>query len=173
MTAVPLQVAFRDVRADALALSFEPQPAAALGVATVTAGCWRVELRVLGASHQVLADHDDLRLTETVACGVPGQVPLPPAASLHHGQVTQRFSSRVRQLRPAALEATARRLVTLLEPDPAAIVAVFPGSPSAVTAARVVGADGGARWRTWHCYPETGELATTGGEVTGCPCRSR
>lgn len=173
MTAVPLKVAFRDVRADALALSFDPQPGPALGVATVTAGCWQVQLRVLGASHQVLAAHEGLAVSETVACGVAGRVPLPPTASVSRGPVTQRFSSRVRRLNPAALEATARRLVTLLGPDPAAIVAVFPGSPAAVTAARVVAAGGGARWRTWHCYPETGELATTAGEVTGCPCHSR
>jgi hypothetical protein len=104
-----------------------------------------LELRLLGASHQVVAGH----LVETVAC-LPGRAPhLPPAVD----NLGYRFSSAVEPLDRAVTAALWRDLAA----DPRALVGVFPGDPDAVTALR---ADGRG-WQTWHAYPQTGELVVT------------
>lgn len=111
-----------------------------------------VELRLLGASHQVVwPAPDGTRRVETVAC-LPGHPPHLP------GEVTDphtgyQFSCTVRRPgRPVIAQ-----LTQSLADDPYALVGLFPGDPHAVTALRLHA--GG--WRTWHAYPQTGELVTT------------
>jgi hypothetical protein len=106
-----------------------------------------IELRLLGASHQVVwTTVDGERCVETVAC-VPGQDPHLPSTMDRHGYA---FASTVESLDRAPLW---RELAA----DPHALVGVFPGDPNAVTALRAEERG----WRTWHAYPQTGELVTT------------
>ncbi|MDQ7903828.1 DUF2617 family protein [Phytohabitans sp. ZYX-F-186] len=106
-----------------------------------------LELRLLGASHQVLwTTVDGERSVETVAC-LPGRDPHLPSAMDSPGY---RFESTVGQL-------PAEPLWRELAADPRALVGVFPGDPNAVTALRAQERG----WCTWHAYPQTGELVTT------------
>lgn len=106
-----------------------------------------LELRLLGASHQVVCTTvEGTRLVETVAC-LPGHDPhLPPTVD----GIGYRFESAVEPLDAAP---SWRELAA----DPRALVGVFPGDPNAVTA--LLAEERG--WRTWHAYPQTGELVTT------------
>ncbi|MDG4787358.1 DUF2617 family protein [Micromonospora sp. WMMD1102] len=126
----------------------------------------RLQLRLLGASHQVVLDGPDGGLIETVAC-LPGRRPELPA-TLADPATGYRFTARVRQLSPARLSECAARLRRDLAGDPYALVGVFPGGPDAITALRV-GRPGGRDaagtgrigWRTWHAYPGSGEVVET------------
>jgi len=119
-----------------------------------------LRLRLLGASHQiVLAD----RCVETVAC-LPGRPPSLPAAVEDGGY---RFAAAVHRLDRAAMARVVARLRERLAGDPQALIGVFPGDRDAVTALRARSAAGSTRWRTWHAYPQTGELVVTRTEVIG------
>ncbi|BCB77596.1 DUF2617 family protein [Phytohabitans flavus] len=107
-----------------------------------------LELRLLGASHQVVwTAAGGARCVETVAC-LPGREPHLPSTLDSAGY---RFESTVEEIDAASA------LWAELAADPQALVGVFPGDPNAVTALR---ADPQG-WRTWHAYPQTGELVTT------------
>jgi hypothetical protein len=153
---VRLEAPYADTTAGDLsfALGLPEQPA--LHVLEIPAAGLR--LRLLGASHQVvLAD----RCVETVAC-LPGRPPSLPAAVEDAGY---RFAATVHRLEPAALSQAVARLRERLAGDPYALVGVFPGDRDAVTALHArVGRDS-AGWRTWHAYPQTGELVITRTEV--------
>ncbi|WP_018353596.1 DUF2617 family protein [Longispora albida] len=112
---------------------------------------YRLELRLLGASHQAILEWDRPGgpLVETVAC-LPGD-PAPLPGRFAEGRYT--FASEVRALDPARLG----RLKT----RPGALVGIFPGSPDALTALAAEASGGLLRWRTWHAYPQSGELAVT------------
>jgi hypothetical protein len=173
MTAVRLAVPFRDARAADLMLSFDTRPADALEQCEVRVDGWDLRLRILGASHQVQISHGGLQFGETVACDPGGRSSgraLPSVARRRHGELTQTFTSRVRPLSAAALTSLATRLTAVLRDDPVGLVAVFPGSPAALTALRVHTGGGCVGWRTWHLYPGTGELVSTDGAVLGCTC---
>jgi hypothetical protein len=117
-----------------------------------------VQLRLLGASHQVVLAG---RCIETVAC-LPGRPPSLPGAVEQDGY---RFTAEVRHLDPPAMSAEVARLRARLSGDPYALVGVFPGSPEAVTALHAEVARGRTGWHTWHAYPQTGELVVTRTEV--------
>jgi hypothetical protein len=129
----------------------------------------RLRLCLLGASHQVVLDHPDRdSLIETVAC-LPGRRPELPATMADPG-TGYRFTARLRRLDPDAMAARTSALRRDLAADPYALIGVFPGGPEAITALRVdrhPQADAPAqvrralRWRTWHAYPQTGELVET------------
>lgn len=152
---VTVEAPFVDVRGDTLrwALGLAARPA--LAVREVPVGDGRtLELRVLGASHQVLLRRGrQLLLSETVACDLAGAETLP-------GRVDRpgyRFGSVVE--RPAGFAGAVSRLVGRLAGQDRAIVAEFPGLPHAVTA--LAARTDGLGWETWHCYPQTGELVRT------------
>jgi hypothetical protein len=146
---VELELPFVDARASDLALTLGEPAAPALQVLAATVNGIEVELRVLGCSHQVLAQD----LSETVACRPGAEGDLPALAE----DGPYRFKARVEPL-------TATRAATLLagmRDDPNALVAVFPGPKDAFTGMRVYPVPGGAGWVTWHAYPQTGELVCT------------
>lgn len=119
-------------------------------------------LRLLGASHQVvLAD----RCVETVAC-LPGQPASLPTAVSDGGY---RFTASVRRLDPAGMSREVARLRAGLAGDPYALIGVFPGGPDAVTGLRAEFEAGVVGWRTWHAYPQTGELVCTRTTVSTDP----
>jgi hypothetical protein len=158
-----LDVPFLDAAADQLVwrLGAPPRPAlAALQVSRLDGLV--LDVRLLGASHQVLVRRagpgDDGRVacSELVACeaAVPGD--LPAAARRQVDRLDYRFVSSVQQVEQAELADLAGALRARAT-RPSMLVGSFPGSPHAVTAVEVL--DTG--WRTWHLYPQAGEVVLT------------
>lgn len=156
------ETSFADTRAADLALSLEVVELDVLASLRLAVPGGSLELRVLGASHQVVLEADDAATWETLACGVDGDLPAERATAVAHRR--HRFTSSVRLgVDPAPLAA---RLLADLEPHPDALVVAFPGSPHALTAVRAF--DLGPRrcaWASWHLYPEAGEVVTTRSQV--------
>jgi Protein of unknown function DUF2617 len=157
-----VDVPFTDTRADALAFALDLPPLEPLAALTVERFEAPVELRLLGASHQVIAGP----LSETVAC-LPGRRdPLPDRCARALPGWSYTFAAVVTA---HGGEAAFRRSVETLRDRLAdradALVATFPGSPHAVTAVEV-----GPRtlaWRTWHAYPQTREIVMTRSRLVG------
>lgn len=158
------------------ALGLDSLPAQAEIV--VRQGALSVALKVLGASHQVelrRAGEDgtaaELVLTETVAClvGEPAGLPEVTTRPVPGGQYT--FESAVLTYQPAQFAAVVADLRDRLEGEESSLVGVFGDQSEAVTALRAVpptrdgGRDRGTGWRSWHAYPQTGEIVLTRSEV--------
>jgi hypothetical protein len=123
-----------------------------------------LRLRLLGASHQVALSGATTELVETVAC-LPGRAPALPPTVREQG-TGYRFDATVLRLRPEEISARVAVLRRDLADDPYALVGVFPGSPDAVTALQVHVDGPEVGWRTWHAYPQAGELVETETVVT-------
>ncbi|WP_017595441.1 DUF2617 family protein [Nocardiopsis potens] len=167
--AVAVDVPFTDTRAADLSWSLEHAGLPALARTRARIAGYRVELRVLGASHQVAvaaAGTGAALLTETVAClADPGREarPLPESARRElPGRLGYRFRSTVERHGADALTERVAALIAAAEAHPASVAASFPGDPAAVTAL-AAGSPGPGRlhWTTWHSYPQSGELVRT------------
>ncbi|MGW0602647.1 DUF2617 family protein [Streptomyces sp. NPDC002644] len=156
-----LQTSYSDTRASDLAwaLGREPQPAlATLGLRFTDVS---LELRLLGASHQVIVEREDGSCSETVAC-IPGSsTPLPLGVAKRVGGWDYQFAARVEVLSPVAFAGRAQELIALVSDHPNGLVGVFPGSPHAFTALLAQRTQGETVWRTWHAYPQDGQLVAT------------
>lgn len=156
----PLAVPFVDARASALSWWLgddAPDPLARLVLRGATGS---LELRLLGASHHVVATAGDARCPEVVACGArDGALPA------HHdgavGDARYCFASTTTSYAPPALARVARDLRRRCSTDPAALVGVFPGSPDALTVLTGSELARGWAWRSWHVYPGAGEVVRT------------
>lgn len=155
-----IETRFADSRAADLSLAYGLRPLPALGTHQVTLGGMTLELRVLGASHQVVLGS----FSETVACLPDHPGALPAEESRVVGDYTVRFSASCD--RPADFAATVSRIVADCAADPHSLVAEFPGSPLAVTALSARAVAGGVGWETWHAYPQAGELVWTSSVVS-------
>lgn len=158
-----LNTPFVDTRADELVWTLARPELPALLTRTHELGGCRVTLRVLGASHQVVLDTGSTPLTETVAClsGLAGDLPERARRDVT-GLASYTFASSVAVLPPDAFTERVERIRGAVDRDPRGLVAAFPGTPDAVTALLPEAAGPrGVRWRTWHAYPQTGELVTT------------
>ncbi|GAA2509729.1 DUF2617 family protein [Pilimelia columellifera] len=155
---VSVQTAYADTSADKLSFALDEPLADALHVLDLpTVG---LQLRLLGASHQVALP--DGRI-ETVAC-LPGRPSRLPERAEAPGY---RFVARVRLLSAGELSVEVAQLRRTLVSDPNALLGEFPGHPDAITAIQVEPLAGGPlRWRTWHAYPQSGELVTTATEAS-------
>jgi hypothetical protein len=151
---------FADSRAADLSLAYGLRPLPALGTHRVTLGGMTLELRVLGASHQVLLGD----WSETVACLPDRPGALPAREERTVGDYAVRFTASCD--RPVDFASAVTRVVAECETDPHSLVAEFPGSPLAVTALSAREADGGVCWQTWHAYPQVGELVWTSSVVS-------
>ncbi|MFI0371299.1 DUF2617 family protein [Actinomadura sp. 1N219] len=126
-----LDTPYADARADALSFALGLPPLDALAVLPVERAGLTVELRLLGASHQVIAGP----LSETVAC-LPGAAePLPGRASTDVPGWTYEFAATTAALSDGtafcrAVEAVCARLADRGD----ALTGDFPGSRHAVTA---------------------------------------
>ena len=161
-----LDTPYADARADALSFALGLPPLDALAVLPVQCGGLSVELRLLGASHQVIAGP----LSETVAC-LPGDAdPLPGRASSSVPGYAYEFAATTAAHSDGtafarAVEAVCARLADRDD----ALTGDFPGSRHAVTALAMEGlaVEGliregtGIGWRTWHAYPQTREIVMT------------
>lgn len=157
---------FADSRTADLSLAYGLVPLPALGTHQVALPGGRVELRLLGASHQVVLDIDGVDWSETVAC-LPGRTGgLPAHDTVDRGPLRSSFTARCLRLEPPRLATYVRAVVRHCEGHPRALMGTFPGSPLAITAVWVVDRDRGTvSWRTWHAYPRTGELVRTASVV--------
>lgn len=156
-----LDTPYADARADALSFALGLPPMDALAVLPVERAGLTVELRLLGASHQVIAGP----LSETVAC-LPGEAePLPgradatvPGWAYEFAATTAAHSDDTAFAR--AVEAVCARLADRGD----ALTGDFPGSRHAVTALALEEPppdEAGIGWRTWHAYPQTREIVMT------------
>lgn len=161
-----LLVPYRDTAADDLVWRLDEPRLAALATLELVVPGGRVELRLLGSSHQVIFTAGDTVISEVVACGLNAQaqpVALPAAAERALDHWDYRFRCSTHRLTAVPFGYRVERLVARLADHPSAIVGRFPGSPHAVTAllAGATGPREGVRWRTWHAYPGDGRLVAT------------
>ncbi|MFC6878381.1 MULTISPECIES: DUF2617 family protein [Actinomadura] len=176
----PLDTPYADSRADALSFALGLPPLDALAVLPVERGGLAVELRLLGASHQVIArplganaspgpsagaaGAAAAELSETVAClpsGTAGE-PLPSRAArtLAGGWAYEFAAATERHSGDASFGRAVDGLRSALAGrDDDALAGTFPGSPHAVTALALDAS--GTGWRTWHSYPQTREIVMT------------
>lgn len=159
----PLSVPYRDVRASELSWSLEAPDQPPLHSGRHPVGPLDVEVRILGASHQILvrtADPDLLVCRETVACRQADPGPLPMAMERELGEgYHYEVRCEVRQVDPGRFASWAAALRDYAGALPEATIAVFPAIPDAVTAVVVEPLPSrlrGVLWRTWHTYPHTG-----------------
>jgi hypothetical protein len=161
-----LNTAYTDTRAGDLAWVLGKAALPALAVLGLEVGDGRalraqVELRLLGASHQVLVDAGPGECSETVACLPGSQAPLPYGVARRVGAWEYEFGARIEALSRRAFEARAQELLALVADHPMGLAGTFPGDPHAFTAMLVQCAEGSVRWRTWHAYPQEGRLVAT------------
>ena len=155
-----LAVPFVDTRASALSWWLGDDAPPALATLVLTGAAGTLELRLLGASHHVVASAGGARCPEVVACG-PSAGGLP---GRHDGEVAgarYRFRSTTTTYAPPALARVARRLRRRAEGAEDALVGVFPGSPHALTALTGRELARGWAWSSWHVYPSAGEVVRT------------
>lgn len=162
-----LRVPYRDTAADDLVWHLgEPRRPALATLELVVAG-GRLELRLLGGSHQVVFTAPPSMgrravVSEVVACGT-GAPGLPPAAERVVDGWNYEFRAVTHRLPSDHFRPRVDGLVARLAGHPEAIVGRFPGSPHAVTALLAGPSPGGTgvRWRTWHAYPQDERLVST------------
>lgn len=164
--ATRIAAAFSDVSATDLRLRLDLPAQDALVSRTVADGGRTLDLRILGASHQVLLrEGGSVLCTETVACPRDGRTDdrgLPSRLAQDRDGIRHRFRSATLHLGPDALRSRVSALLDVLASDPTAVCGVFPGDPLAVTGVRArFRSPAVASWRTWHSYPQTGELVVT------------
>jgi hypothetical protein len=157
-----LQVPYRDTAADDLVWRLGEPRRPALATLELEVNGGRLELRLLGSSHQVVFTAPGAVVSEVVACGT-GAPGLPTAAERVVDGWAYEFRAITRHLPAARFGPRIDGLVARLARHPDAIVGRFPGSPHAVTALLAGPGPGGAgvRWRTWHAYPQDGRLVST------------
>jgi hypothetical protein len=160
---VELVVPYRDTRAQDLCWSLALPVQPALAARTVRLGGLVLELRLLGASHQVLvwaeAGAEPL-CAETVAC-LPSAEPLPARSNQLLPSGGYAFESIVHTLDPPDFDAAVERIDRALAAAGGGLGGCYPGAPGALTAVLPEPARSGVRWTTWHSYPQEGRLVRT------------
>jgi hypothetical protein len=166
---VRLELPYADVQAGDLRHSIGADPLPALDTLVADTSSWRVELRLLGCSHQALVDGGE-EICETVACqpGVQGALPAHSRGGARTGEYA--FRARVERLSSGAYAARAEAVLAVAAGDPHALVGVFPSTEGAAfTAMRIDALPGQVAWTTWHGYPQTGELVVTQSRLESRP----
>ncbi|CAM5716615.1 hypothetical protein SHIRM173S_12653 [Streptomyces hirsutus] len=137
----------------------EPLPALATLDLELTGA--KVQLRLLGASHQVLLEEEQGVCSETVACIQSSRTPLPLGVATRVGDWEYEFAARVEMLSPGSFAGRAQELLALVSDHPHGLAGVFPGSPHAFTAMLAQRQGSQVHWRTWHAYPQDGQVVAT------------
>ena len=155
-----LAVPFVDARASALSWWLGDDAPPPLATLVLTGAAGTLELRLLGASHHVVASAGGARCPEVVACGpVATGLPVRHDSAVDGGRY--RFTSSTTVCAPAQLARVARDLRRRAAGAPDALVGVFPGSPHALTVLTGREVPRGWAWSSWHVYPEAGEVVRT------------
>jgi hypothetical protein len=170
----PLSVPYQNVSATDLSWSLDapdqPPLHTKLHAADVLGAALSVEVRILGASHQIVVRDGagQLLCRETVACreDAPGPLPIAIERELDEGY---RYEVRceVRTVADLQFPAWVTALCDYSADIPAATVALFPEIPNAVTAVVVEPLPStlhGVLWRTWHTYPHS-DAVGGGGDI--------
>ncbi|MFD7691333.1 DUF2617 family protein [Streptomyces sp. NPDC059781] len=156
-----LNTSYSDTRAADLAWALGREPLPALATLDLELAGRKVQLRLLGASHQVLLEEERGLCSETVAC-IPGSsTPLPLGVAKRVDDWEYEFAARVEMLPPETFAGRAQELLALVSDHPQGLAGVFPGSPHAFTALLAQSHEGQMHWRTWHAYPQDGQLVAT------------
>ncbi|GAA2084257.1 DUF2617 family protein [Streptomyces albiaxialis] len=156
-----LKTAYSDTRAGDLAWALGREPLPALAALDLELAGAHVQLRLLGASHQVLLDEEYGSCSETVACMPGSSTPLPLGVSKRFGEWEYEFAARVETLSGGSFAGRASELLALVSDHPNGLAGTFPGAPHAFTALLVQRHEGQVHWRTWHSYPQEGRLVAT------------
>lgn len=161
MNAVSLDAPYLDTDADQLCFSLDLTERPALAERVVSLGGLDVRLRLLGASHQVFAGP----MRETVACLQGAVRGLPETCIRHLPGWGYDFGATTRRLAPEEFSAEVAQVRAQAADAEHSLCGVFPGSPEAVTAVVVEAVEGsrgaGLVWRTWHTYPQNGQIVST------------
>ena len=156
-----LNTSYTDTCAADLAWALGREPLPALATLDLELAGAKLQLRLLGASHQVLLEEERSSCSETVAC-IPGSsTPLPLGVAKRVGNWEYEFAARVEVLSPGQFAGRAQELLALVSDHPHGLAGVFPGSPHAFTALLAQRQEGHVLWRTWHAYPQDGQLVAT------------
>ncbi|GHJ91793.1 MULTISPECIES: DUF2617 family protein [Streptomyces] len=156
-----LKTSYTDTRAADLAWALGREPLPALAVLDLELSGAKLQLRLLGASHQVLLEEEGRVCSETVACMPGSSTPLPLGVSKRVGEWEYEFAARVETLTQGSFAGRAQELLALVADHPHGLAGTFPGSPHAFTAMLAQRHEGQVRWRTWHAYPQEGQLVVT------------
>ncbi|MET9621167.1 DUF2617 family protein [Streptomyces sp. NPDC006464] len=156
-----LKTSYTDTRAADLAWALGREPLPALAALDLELGAAKLQLRLLGASHQVLLEEEGRSCSETVACMPGSSTPLPLGVSKRVGGWEYEFAARVEMLSDGSFAGRAQELLALVADHPNGLAGTFPGSPYAFTAMLAQRHEGQVRWRTWHAYPQEGQLVVT------------
>ncbi|AVH96681.1 hypothetical protein GCM10010497_56320 [Streptomyces cinereoruber] len=156
-----LKTSYTDTRAADLAWALGREPLPALAVLDLELSGAKLQLRLLGASHQVLLEEEGRTCSETVACMPGSSTPLPLGVSKRVGGWDYEFAARVETLSDGSFAGRAQELLALVADHPNGLAGTFPGSPHAFTAMLAQRHEGQVRWRTWHAYPQEGQLVVT------------
>lgn len=156
-----LKTTYTDTRAADLAWCLGKDPLPALAVLDLRLADSAVQLRLLGASHQVLLEEEAGTCSETVACMPGSSTPLPLGVAKRVGSWEYEFAARVETLSQGSFAGRAQELLALVAEHPHGLAGTFPGSPHAFTALLAQRQDGQVSWRTWHAYPQEGRLVAT------------
>ncbi|MFF8381012.1 DUF2617 family protein [Streptomyces sp. NPDC015661] len=156
-----LKTSYTDTRAADLAWALGREPLPALAVLDLELSGAKLQLRLLGASHQVLLEEEGRHCSETVACMPGSSTPLPLGVSKRVGEWEYEFAARVETLSQGSFAGRAQELLALVADHPNGLAGTFPGSPHAFTAMLAQRHEGQVRWRTWHAYPQEGQLVVT------------
>ncbi|MFE4874211.1 DUF2617 family protein [Streptomyces sp. NPDC056682] len=156
-----LKTAYTDTRAADLAWALDREPLPALAVLDLELTGAKLQLRLLGASHQVLLDEERGTCSETVACMPGSSTPLPLGVAKRLGQWDYEFAARVETLSHGSFAGRAQELLALVADHPNGLAGTFPGSPHAFTAMLAQRGEDQVWWRTWHAYPQEGQLVVT------------
>ncbi|MFE5483719.1 DUF2617 family protein [Streptomyces sp. NPDC056527] len=156
-----LKTSYTDTRAADLAWALGREPLPALAVLDLELTGAKLQLRLLGASHQVLLEEKEHSCSETVACMPGSSTPLPLGVSKRFGAWEYEFAARVETLSHGSFAGRAQELLALVADHPNGLAGTFPGSPHAFTAMLAQRHEGQVRWRTWHAYPQEGQLVVT------------
>lgn len=169
---VELAVPYRDTAAQSLCWSLGLPVKPALAMRSVGIGSLILELRLLGASHQMIvwdADGGTPLCVETVACLSEMTEPMPSRCerSIPSGRYawTAERLSRDEEGFTAAVEQIRRDVAA----NPEALAGCYPGSRDAITAILPEPMSGGVRWTTWHTYPQQLSLVRTTAAVAPWP----
>ncbi|MFJ6630807.1 DUF2617 family protein [Streptomyces sp. NPDC091376] len=156
-----LKTSYTDTRAADLAWALGREPLPALAELDLELSGAKLQLRLLGASHQVLLEEDRGACSETVACMPGSSTPLPLGVEQRLGDWEYEFAARVETLSQDSFAGRAQELLALVTDHPHGLAGTFPGSPHAFTAMVAQRLDGQVGWRTWHAYPQEGQLVVT------------
>ena len=155
-----LAVPFVDTRASALSWWLGDDAPDPLATLLLRGSAGSLELRLLGASHHVVASAGAARCPEVVACG-SRRATLPATHESAVGPGRYRFTSTTTTYDGPRLARAARALRRRYDGAPDALVGVFPGSPHALTVLTGREVRGGWAWASWHVSPGAGEVVRT------------